>query len=115
MPCMPSHVLSYRSMRMRAQIRLYKRAGMGNAAVEVQEDMRRKEEVKARQREANDAKLLRQKSIGMEMRRRARLNMMLATQELERQQLQCSQKSEYAALVDTQAAEVHELQETVTA
>ena len=87
---------------------------MANAVVEMQNDMRQKVEERTKERDEKDAKLLRQKSLGMEMRQQARLNKMGDAQEREKQQLQDSQESEFAALVDAQAAEVHELQETVT-
>ena len=100
--------------RVRVQIRLYKRAGMSNAAVEVLEDMRTKVDLVEKEREAKDAKLLRQKTLGMEMRQKARLAKVLEAQEREKQQLVASQQAEISSLIDAQAAELHELQETVT-
>ena len=87
---------------------------MANAVVEMQNDMRQKVEERTKERDEKDAKLLRQKSLGMEMRQQARLNKVWEAQEREKQQLQDGQEAEFAALVDAQAAEVHELQETVT-
>lgn len=99
---------------VRAQIRLYKRAGMSIAAVEVLQDMQHKVDQVEKQRADQDAKLLRQKTLGMEMRQKARLSKVLESQERQQQDLFTSQEDEFTALVDAQAAEVHELQETVT-
>ena len=87
---------------------------MANAVVQLQEGMRTKADEKSREREAKDAKLLRQKSLGMEMRHQARLAKIRSAQAAEKQALRAQQEEEFAGLVDAQAAELHELQETVT-
>ena len=99
---------------LRAQIRLYKRAGMANAVVDMQEDMRSKMDERYKEREARDAKLLRQKSMAMEMRQQARLAKVLEAQEREKQNQKAAHEGEFASLVDAQARDLHELQETVT-
>ena len=57
---------------------------MANAVVEMQNDMRQKVEERTKERDEKDAKLLRQKSLGMEMRQQARLNKMGDAQEREK-------------------------------
>ena len=96
------------------QIRLYKRAGMANAAVELQDGIRQQLDEVAKEREEKDTKLLKQKTMGMEMRHRARLSKMEATQNAEMKALRNAQEADFAALVHSQAAELHELQEAVT-
>ena len=50
------------------QIRLYKRAGMANAVMEMQEEIEKTQEERSKERDAKQEKLLKQKTLGMEMR-----------------------------------------------
>ena len=97
-----------------SQIRVYKRAGMIDAVVAMQQEMQKSHEEYNKEREAREQKLLRQKTLGMEMRQKARPAQLQTSQEAEMDELRRSQRKEYAALVDAQATETHELTEMIT-
>ena len=99
---------------MAAEIRLYKRAGFADEVVKLQETARGAMEARAKQREAEEAKKVRQKTIGMQMRQRARMAKLKAAHNNEQNQVEANQSAEYSTLVDNQAKEMHELYETVT-
>ena len=87
---------------------------MIDAVVAMQQEMQKSHEEYNKEREAREQKLLRQKTLGMEMRQKARLAQLQTSQEAEMDELRRSQRKEYAALVDAQATETHELTEMIT-
>ena len=87
---------------------------MANAVVAMQQELQRTQDEQNKEREAREQKMLKQKTIGMEMRQRARLAQMQANQEADMQELRSSQNAEYAALISAQANETHELTEMIT-
>ena len=99
---------------LNAEIRLYKRAGLSSAVVQMQSALQRSLDERKIEREAKFQKLLRQRTVGMEMRHQGRFSRMQSMQETDMQALTKAQADEFSALVLSQAEEAHELTETVT-
>jgi PAS domain S-box-containing protein len=80
----------------------------------VQQELQRTQSEQSKEREAREQKLLKQRTVGIEMRQRARLAQIQASQEAQMEALRSAQNLERAALIETQANESHELTEMIT-
>lgn len=82
--------------------------------METQEKMRAALDGKSKEMDARMARLLQHETARLEARQRARMQKAQQEHAAEAHAMRSAHEAEYAALVEAQAAEVHELTEAVT-